>query len=72
MCRDARILEGMGIIKLEKISKEAHNKQGGRVKFKEVKPVPLYKRIVFDFPVTEAVSTEKEPLDEHNSPFSFV
>lgn len=38
--RDAKILEGMGIIELKK--------QG-----KEIKPITLYDRIVFDLPVKE-------------------
>ena len=58
--RDARILEGMGIIKLEKVIKEAHNANGSGIKFNEVKPIALYKRIVFDFPIEEEVATERE------------
>ncbi|RHZ35731.1 hypothetical protein [endosymbiont GvMRE of Glomus versiforme] len=58
--RDAHILEGMGLIKLEKVSKEASNKQGSKVKFNEIKPIALYQRIIFDFPVFEdKVSAEK-------------
>ena len=57
--RDARILEAMGIIKLEKETKRASNGQGGNVVFKEVQPIPLYKRIVFDFPIQEQISIEK-------------
>ena len=57
--RDARILEAMGIIKLEKETKKAGNGQGGSVSFKEVQPIPLYKRIVFDFPIQEKVSVGK-------------
>ena len=57
--RDARILEGIGLIKLEKVAKEAHNNHGSGIRFKEVKPVALYKRIVFDFPIQEEVMTEK-------------
>ena len=41
--RDARILEGMGIIKLKKEGQE-------------VKPIALYDRIVFDLSVKRAVS----------------
>src|SRR6266516_7165043 len=37
--RDARILEGIGLIKLEKVAKEAHNNHGSGIRFKEVKPV---------------------------------
>jgi predicted transcriptional regulator len=58
--RDARILEGMGLIKLEKITKESQNSQGSKVKFKEVKPIALYKRIVFDFPIQEEVKVGAE------------
>ena len=58
--RDARILEGMGLIKLEKVVKEAQNSQGSSIKFNEVKPIALYKRIVFDFPIEEEVATERE------------
>ena len=68
--RDARILEGMGLIKLEKVGKEAHNKQGSKVKFSEVKPVPLYKRIIFDFPVAEPVSVKKKFLNSHRPRFA--
>jgi predicted transcriptional regulator len=53
--RDARVLEGIGLIKLEKVVKEALNNQGGSIKFKEVKPIALYKRIIFDFPIQEEV-----------------
>jgi len=68
--RDARILEGMGLIKLEKVGKEAHNKQGSKVKFSEVEPVPLYKRIIFDFPVAEPVSVKKRFLNSHRPRFA--
>ena len=57
--REARILEGMGLIKLEKVNKEAQNGQGSGVRFREIKPIALYKRIVFDFPVQEEVKSEK-------------
>lgn len=50
--RDVRILEGMGIIRLEKLVKGANNSRGGSISFREVKPVALYERIVFDFPVS--------------------
>lgn len=53
--RDVRILEGMGLIKLEKVAKEAQNNRGSGIRFNEVKPVALYKRIVFDFPIQEEV-----------------
>ena len=53
---DAKILEGMGIIKLEKLGKKASNNNGAAVSYKEVKPITLYKRIVFDFPIVENVS----------------
>ena len=42
--RDVKILEGMGIIELKK--------QG-----KEIKPITLYDRIVFDLPVKETTRT---------------
>jgi len=58
--RDARILEGMGLIKLEKVVKEAQNGQGSGIKFNEIRPVALYKRIVFDFPIEEEVAAERE------------
>ena len=61
--RDARILEGMGLIKLEKVVREAQNNQGSGVKFREVKPIALYKRIIFDFPISEEVMTEKGNID---------
>ncbi len=61
--RDAHILEGMGIIKLEKVTKEAQNNHGSGVKFKEVRPVALYKRIVFDFPIQEQVAVEKRTVN---------
>lgn len=57
--RDARILEGIGLIKLEKVTREAQNGHGSGIRFKEVKPIALYKRIVFDFPIQEEVATEK-------------
>jgi predicted transcriptional regulator len=57
--RDAHILEGMGIIKLERLVKKAFNGQGSSVSFKEVQPIALYKRIVFDFPIQEQISVEK-------------
>jgi predicted transcriptional regulator len=50
--RDVRILEGLGIIKLEKLVKGVNNSRGGSISFKEVRPVALYERIVFDFPVS--------------------
>jgi|SRR6185437_8042078 len=61
--REARILEGMGLIKLEKVVKEARNGQGSGIKFNEVKPIALYKRIVFDFPIQEEVATKKATVD---------
>jgi predicted transcriptional regulator len=57
--RDAHILEGMGIIKLERLVKKADNGQGSSLSFKEVQPIPLYKRIVFDFPMQEQISVGK-------------
>lgn len=49
--RDIHILEGMGIVKLEKTEKEKG--------YKTIKPIALYKRIVFDFPIQEQVSVGK-------------
>jgi predicted transcriptional regulator len=49
--RDAHILEGMGIIKLERTEKEKG--------YKTIKPIALYKRIVFDFPIQGWVSVGK-------------
>jgi predicted transcriptional regulator len=60
--REARILAGMGLIKLEPVSKQAQNNHGSRIKFKEVKPIALYKRIAFDFPIREEVR-EKETAE---------
>jgi predicted transcriptional regulator len=53
---DVKILEGMGIIKLEKLEKNARNGNGVAINYKEVKPIALYKRIVFDFPILGNVS----------------
>jgi len=51
---DARVLEAMGIIKLEKLGKKASSSCGGSdINYKEIKPIALYKRIVFDFPMVE-------------------
>ncbi|CAG8789392.1 30542_t:CDS:1, partial [Racocetra persica] len=61
--REARILEGMGLIKLEKIIKETPNQQGSKIKFSEVKPIALYKRIIFDFPILEETPVEKAAID---------
>jgi predicted transcriptional regulator len=60
--REARILEGMGLIKLEPVSKEAPNANGSRVRFKEVKPLALYKRVIFDFPIQEEVVPKKRAV----------
>ena len=49
--RDVHILEGMGIIKLERTEKEKG--------YKTIMPIPLYKRIVFDFPIQEQIPVEK-------------
>lgn len=49
--RDVHILEAMGVIKLERTEKEKG--------YKTIKPIPLYKRIVFDFPIQERVSVRK-------------
>jgi predicted transcriptional regulator len=54
---DVKILEGMGIIKLEKLEKNARSGSGGaEINYKEIRPIALYKRIVFDFPIAENVS----------------
>jgi predicted transcriptional regulator len=44
--KDVQVLEGLGIIKLKKGEQS-----------KEIKPVALYDRIVFDLPVGKAIST---------------
>ena len=49
--REVHVLEGMGIIKLERTEKEKG--------YKTIKPVALYKRIVFDFPIQGRVPVEK-------------
>jgi predicted transcriptional regulator len=54
--KDAKILEGMGLIKLENVSKEAFNRNGSSMGYKTVKPIALYKRIVFDFPMLETAT----------------
>ncbi|CAG8582446.1 17558_t:CDS:2 [Racocetra persica] len=61
--RETRILEGMGLIKLEKVSKETPNQQGSKIKFSEIKPIALYKRIIFDFPILKGVPVEKTAID---------
>lgn len=54
---DVKILEGMGIIKLEKLEKNARSGSGGAdINYKEIRPIALYKRIVWDFPILENVS----------------
>lgn len=58
--REIRILEGMGLVKLEKVAKEVQNSRGNGVRFKEIKPIALYKRIIFDFPIQEEVRSKKE------------
>ena len=52
--RDIHILEGMGIVKLERTEKEKG--------YKTIKPIALYKRIVFDFPIQEQVSVGKSAV----------
>lgn len=52
--RDIHILEGMGIIKLERTEREKG--------YKTIKPIALYKRIVFDFPIQEQVSVDSNPV----------
>ena len=56
--RDARILEGMGLIKLEKQV---------RGNLHDVKPIALYKRVVFDFPMFDLAIA-----DENNDNLSAV
>jgi predicted transcriptional regulator len=51
--KDAKMLEGMGLIKLENVPKTTSNKSGVSMGYKTVKPIALYKRIVFDFPIME-------------------
>jgi len=53
--RDAHILEAMGIIKLERTEKEKG--------YKTIKPIALYKRIVFDFPIKEPIPVEKPVIN---------
>jgi predicted transcriptional regulator len=52
--RDIHILEGMGIVKLERTEKEKG--------YKTIKPIALYKRIVFDFPIQEQISVGKSAV----------
>ena len=47
--RDIHILEGMGLVRLERTEKG----------YKTIKPIALYKRIVFDFLIQEQVPIEK-------------
>ena len=49
--REVHILEGMGIIKLERTEKEKG--------YKTIKPIALFKRIVFDFPIQGQISVGK-------------
>ena len=49
--RDIHILEGMGLVRLERTEKEKG--------YKTIKPIALYKRIVFDFPMQEQISVKK-------------
>ena len=58
--REARILEGVGLIKLASVSREISNNQGSRIRFKEIKPIALYQRIVFDFPIPSGVEEVKK------------
>jgi len=53
--REVHILEGMGIIKLERTEKEKG--------YKTIKPIALYKRIVFDFPMQQ----ERVPIEKPNT-----
>jgi len=64
---DAKILEGMGLIELRGLSKKASNSNGVDIKYKEVKPIALYNRIVFDFPLIEttaSVASKKSNLSQ--------
>ena len=54
--RDVHILEAMGLIRLEKTEKEKG--------YKTIKPIALYKRIIFDFLIQEQVPLEK-PVNTH-------
>lgn len=66
---DVKILEGMGIIRLEKLEKNARGGYGGGdISYKEVKPIALYKRIIFDFPVVESVSVIGKRVIDGRSP----
>jgi predicted transcriptional regulator len=49
--RDIHILEGMGLVRLERTEKEKG--------YKTIKPIALYKRIVFDFLIQEQISVKK-------------
>ena len=49
--RDIHILEGMGLVRLERTEKEKG--------YKTIKPIALYKRIVFDFLIQGQVSVGK-------------
>lgn len=51
--REVHVLEGMGIIKLERTEKEKG--------YKTIKPIALYKRIVFDFPIQQV------PIEKPNT-----
>ena len=51
--REVHVLEGMGIIKLERTEKEKG--------YKTIKPIALYKRIVFDFPMQEEYVSVERP-----------
>lgn len=49
--REVHVLAAMGLIKLERTEKQKGHKT--------IKPIALYKRIVFDFPIQERVSVGK-------------
>ena len=53
--REVHILEGMGIIKLERTEKEKG--------YKTIKPIALYKRIVFDFPMQGQHVPVEKPIN---------
>lgn len=60
--REARILEAIGLIELSPIAQEVQNHQGTRMSFKEVKPIALYQRIVFDFPIPAGMEEVEKPI----------
>jgi hypothetical protein len=55
----------MGLIELSPITQEARNGRGARIKFKEIKPIALYQRIVFDFPISAGAEEVKKQVIRH-------